>query len=72
MEDKSPRQLLEEARAEVEEISADEAYRLSAGDTPPVFLDIREPEQVAAGYIKNSVFIRGRRSGDACTSPVTR
>ena len=28
-------------------------------DAPPIFLDIREPEQVAAGYIKNSVFIRG-------------
>jgi len=59
MEDKSPRQLLEEARAEVEEISVDEAYRLSLDDAPPIFLDIREPEQVAAGYIKNAVFIRG-------------
>ncbi len=59
MEDKSPRELLEEARAEVEEVSVDEAYRLSADDAPPTFLDIREPEQVAAGYIKGSVFIRG-------------
>jgi len=59
MEDKSPGQLIEEARAEVEEISVDEAYRLSLNDVPPIFLDIREPEQVAAGYIKNAVFVRG-------------
>jgi molybdopterin/thiamine biosynthesis adenylyltransferase/rhodanese-related sulfurtransferase len=59
MEDKPPRQLLEEAKAEVEEVSVDEAHRLFTDNASPVFLDIREPEQLAAGYIKGSVFIRG-------------
>ena len=56
-EDKSFRQLLEEAKAEVREVSAREAHRLLEGQSV-TFLDIREPEQVAAGYIKGSVFIR--------------
>jgi len=59
MEDKSPHQLLEETRAQVEEVSIDEAHRLLTGNAPTTFLDIREPEQIAAGYIKGSVFIRG-------------
>jgi len=58
MEDKSPRQLLEEARGEVTEVTPGEAHRLLEGQSV-TFLDIREPEQVAAGYIKGSVFIRG-------------
>jgi len=47
MEDKSPRQLVEEARAAVEEVSVDEAYRLSKDEAPPISLDIRDDFKVA-------------------------
>ena len=59
MDDTSPRQLIEETRTEVEEVPVDEAPRLLKEEAPVVFLDLREPEQVALGYIKGSVFIRG-------------
>jgi len=58
MEDKAFHQLFEEARAKVREVPANQAHRLLEGQAV-TFLDIREPEQVAAGYIKGSVFIRG-------------
>ena len=51
--------LLEQARSEVPEIPVDEAYRLFKNDGKTTFVDIREPEQVALGYITGSVFIRG-------------
>jgi hypothetical protein len=55
MYDTSPRQLIEEARTEVEEVPVDEAPRLLKEEAPVVFLDIREPEQVALGYINVEV-----------------
>lgn len=55
--DKSPQELLDEARAQVTFVSVDEAMRLHATNRA-TFLDIREPEEVALGYIKGTVFIR--------------
>lgn len=58
MYDESLESLLRQARMQVQEISPEEAQeRLKDGDRT-VFVDIREPEHVALGYIKGSVFIR--------------
>ena len=59
MHDRNLEKLMEEARLEVQEVPVDKAYKLFKDDEKVTFLDIREPEQVSLGYIKDSVFIRG-------------
>lgn len=56
--DKALEDLLQHARASVQEISTQEAYKLFKARGETVFVDIREPEQVALGYIEGSVFVR--------------
>jgi rhodanese-related sulfurtransferase len=60
MEDKTLQELLQQARSFVDEVTVEEAHRLfKAGGEQTTFVDMREPEELALGYIKGSVFIRG-------------
>jgi molybdopterin/thiamine biosynthesis adenylyltransferase len=59
MHDQSLEELLQQARRKVQEISIDEAHEVFKAGGQTVFIDIREPEQVALGHIKGCVFIRG-------------
>src|SRR5512134_2492158 len=59
MHDQSLEELVQEARTNVQGISADEAHAVFKAGGRTMFVDIREPEQVALGYIKGCVFIRG-------------
>jgi len=59
MHDRDLQKLMEEARLEISEVPIDKAYQLYKDGEKITFLDIREPEQVSLGYIKDSVFIRG-------------
>ena len=58
MHDQSLEELLQQARSKVQEISIDEAHEVFKAGGQTVFVDIREPEHVALGYIKGCVFIR--------------
>src|SRR4030042_588409 len=59
MHDEALEEILVQARILVQEIAVDEAYRLFKVGGRITFVDIREPEQLALGYIKGAVFIRG-------------
>lgn len=59
MNDTVLQELLDDARQDIEEISVQDAYRLYKSNEDVVFLDIREPEHFALGYIEGSIFIRG-------------
>jgi len=59
MHDKTLQEILEQARFLVQEVAVDEAYRLFKVGGQTAFVDMREPEELALGYIKGSVFIRG-------------
>ena len=59
MQDSTLQQILDQARFLVQEIRVEEAYRLFKLGSQVTFVDMREPEELALGYIKGSVFIRG-------------
>jgi molybdopterin/thiamine biosynthesis adenylyltransferase/rhodanese-related sulfurtransferase len=54
----SYQETIEQARSLIHEVPIDEAYNLLRAWNNVTFLDIREPEELALGYIKGSVFIR--------------
>ncbi len=51
------RRALKRKHRDVSEISIQEVYRLLRSKEPPVLLDVREKEELALGYLKNSIFI---------------
>jgi sulfur-carrier protein adenylyltransferase/sulfurtransferase len=59
MHDQGLEELLQEARNKVQGMSTDEAHEVFKAGGKTIFVDIREPEQVALGYIKGCVFVRG-------------
>jgi len=59
MRDKTTNDILQQARSEIRALPVEEAYKILISGKKTTFLDIREPEHVALGYIEGSVFIRG-------------
>ncbi len=51
------RKALKQKHRDVSEISIQEVNRLLKSKEPPVLLDVREKEELALGYLKNSIFI---------------
>jgi sulfur-carrier protein adenylyltransferase/sulfurtransferase len=57
----SYRELVAQVREEIEEISTPEARARHESDAPPLFLDVREPDEWEEGHIPGAVHIpRGR------------
>ena len=54
---KSGRELLEEARQRVKEVSVREVQELRARGENPVFLDVREPQETNLGHLPGAVLI---------------
>ncbi len=51
------RRALKQKHRDVSEISIQEVNRLLKSKEPPVLLDVREKEELALGYLKNSIFV---------------
>lgn len=54
---KTFREILQEARAQVKELTVQKAKQMLGTPTPPVLLDIREPEEYEAGHVPSALFI---------------
>jgi molybdopterin/thiamine biosynthesis adenylyltransferase/rhodanese-related sulfurtransferase len=57
----SYRELLARVRAEIQEISTGEALQRLTGSSPPLFVDVREPDEWEEGHIPGALYTgRGR------------
>ncbi len=55
------RELLARVRTEIQEISAGEALQRLTGSSPPLFVDVREPDEWEEGHIPGAIYTgRGR------------
>ena len=58
------RELLQQVKAEIDEVSAAEARELAAAEAPPLFLDVRNREEWEEGFIPGALWIpRGNLEG---------
>ena len=53
----SYRELLQQARAEIDEVTSAEAHALADSGEPPVFLDVRNREEWEEGFVPGAVWI---------------
>jgi molybdopterin/thiamine biosynthesis adenylyltransferase/rhodanese-related sulfurtransferase len=53
----SYRELLQQVRSEIDEVSTSEARELAQGAEPPVFLDVRERDEWDEGFVPGAVWI---------------
>ncbi|MGI8862122.1 MAG: rhodanese-like domain-containing protein, partial [Gaiellaceae bacterium] len=57
----SYRELLAQVKEEIEEISSSAAQDLRTSSEPPLFVDVREPDEWEEGHIPGAVYVtRGR------------
>ena len=53
----SYRELLQQAKAEIDEVTSPEAHALAAGADPPAFLDVRNREEWEEGFVPGATWI---------------
>ena len=51
------RELLAQARAEIDEISTPEAHALLSSDEPPLFVDVRQREEWDEGHLPGAIHL---------------
>lgn len=57
MTNKSGAELIAEAKTRIREVTADNVKSMIAGSTPPVLLDVREPNETNLGRIPGAIVI---------------
>ena len=53
----SYRELLQQVKAEIDEVTSPEAHALAAGADPPVFVDVRSREEWEEGFVPGATWI---------------